>query len=88
MLFRRKRKMDDDEQIFYYDPLRDPVNFLKRPFGTSVREQLRQHLSEISGAMAAITLLVERYPWLLSKEDVDYLNDNWQRIDQIYIRKR
>lgn len=79
---------EEQEAIFYYDPLRDPVNFIKRPFGTSVREQMRSYLSEISGAMAALTLLYEKYPWLLTKEDYDYLNNNWQRIDQICVRKR
>ena len=54
----------------------------------SAREELRAYISTISGAMAGITLICEKYPWLLSKEDVQYLEDNWRRIDSITICKK
>lgn len=73
------------EDIMYYDPLRDPVNFVKKPLGQGVREQMRAYLSSISGAMAGLTLLYERYPWLLSKEDYQYLEDNWFKVESITV---
>jgi hypothetical protein len=54
----------------------------------SAREELRAHISTIAGAMAGITLICERYPWLLSKEDLQYLEDNWARVDRIQIQKK
>ena len=75
------------ERIFI-DPIRDPKGFLKAPFGKSVREMMRDHLSEISDHAAAITLLCERYPWLLSKEDLQYLEEIWARMDQIRIHNK
>ena len=49
---------------------------------------MRIHLSEIGGHMAGITLLCEKYPWLLSKEDLDYLEENWFRVSSIEIHNR
>jgi hypothetical protein len=76
------------EEKVLFDPIRNPKEFLKAPFGRSVREQMRIYLSEIGGNMAGITLLCERYPWLLSKEDLEYLEENWMRVSNLKIRNR
>ena len=54
----------------------------------SAREELRAYISTIAGAMAGITIICEKYPWLLSEEDLRYLEENWIRIDGIQIQKK
>ncbi len=78
--------MEEDRILF--DPIRNPKDFIKAPFGRSVREQMRIYLSEIGGYMAGITILCEKYPWLISKEDMDYLEANWLRVSNIEIHNR
>lgn len=80
------KQMTEDK--LFFDPISNPKEFLKSPFGRSVREQVRIHLSEIGGHMAGITMLCEKYPWLLSKEDLEYLEENWFRISNLEIHNR
>lgn len=62
--------MGSSEGILYYDPYRDPVNFVKKPFGTSAREAIRNHLSSAIESILWVLEIAERYPNLISEEDV------------------
>ena len=72
----------------FFDPIKETGQFVRRPFGTSVREQMRVHLSAATGELCGIMDLADAYPWLISEEDRDFLETVWQRIDAIEIRKK
>ena len=72
----------------FFDPVRETKQFVRKPFGTSIREQMRYHLSIIAGEMCGVMDLHERYPWLLSKEDRAFLEEVWQKVDGIVIHKK
>lgn len=77
----------NDERLLV-NPIKDPVEFIRAPFGKSIREHIRGHLCGIADHMAAITLLCEKYPWLLSEEDLQFLEDTWIRVDKIEIHNK
>lgn len=76
------------DEILYYSPLADPVNFLKRPFGTKVREQVHFHLCKIADHAAAVWLLCDKYPWLISEEDKKLLDEFFYKVDRIHVNKK
>lgn len=78
----------EDNEILYYDPVKDPLNFLRKPLGTSLREEMRYHLTGIVAHMAVLALLREKYPWLLSDEDYKFLDEVSYRIDSIHVRAK
>lgn len=88
-----KIQLFDDEEIqngevVHYHPINNPVNFMKNPLGTNVRQEMRNHLSMAAEEVCVVLELCRKYPWLLSKEDTDYLEETWMRINRIPIRKK
>ena len=78
----------DDEDWLLFDPIKDTKNFVRKPFGTSIRERMKDCLHDISGDMCEILELCLHYPWLLSEDDKAFLEDVWFRVDTIVVRKK
>lgn len=79
---------EEEEEMLYYDPFQDPINFLKRPLGVSIRTLLSQSLSTLSSTLAFISLLAERYPHLLSDEDRKWLDEAFFRANRIFVKRK
>jgi hypothetical protein len=78
----------EGETVLYFSPLDDPVNFLRRPFGTSTREQIRYHLCKAQEHVAGVLEYARRAEWLLSKEDREYLDEVFWHLDRIWPKKK
>ena len=76
------------ETMLYFSPLDDPINFLRRPFGTSAREQMRYHLCMAQEHIAGVLEHSRKEEWLLSKEDREYLDEVFWRLNRISPRKK
>lgn len=74
--------------ILFFDPIRETEKFVRKPFGTSVREQMRAHLSKAVGEMCGVMDLTDKYPWLITKEDRSFLEDVWLKVDSIVVHKK
>lgn len=74
--------------VLFFDPITETKKFVRKPFGTTIREQMRLHLSTIVGEMCGLMDLHDRYPWLLSDEDRAFLEDVWMKVDRIVIHKK
>lgn len=83
-----KARSRDGEEWLFFDPIKDTGNFVRKPFGTSVRDQVKLHLSNITGDMCAIMELCLHYPWLISDDDRQFLEDVWFRVNRITVRKK
>lgn len=79
---------EEEEEMLYYDPFQDPINFLKCPLGVSIRTLLSQSLSTLSSTLAFISLLAERYPHLLSDEDRKWLDEAFFRANRIFVKRK
>ena len=78
----------DDEYMLYYNPIADPVNFLRRPFGTSLRMQITYHLSKAADHIAGALELCRGKEWLLTPEDAKFLDETFWRLNRVHPRKK
>ena len=74
--------------ILFFDPIRETEQFVRKPFGTSVREQMREHLCKAADEMCGVMDLANRYPWLISDEDRSFLEEVYLKVDGITIQKK
>lgn len=76
------------EKRIYVDPIKDPKGFLKAPFGKSIREAIRDNLANAGDNIAAVTLLCDKYPWLLAQEDREFLEEAFWRLQTMRVRNK
>ncbi len=76
------------ETILYFNPIDDPINFIRRPFGTSIREQIRYHLCRAADHVAYVQELCRGREWILSEEDREFLEKAFWALNGMVLHKK